>query len=148
VRFTMTRTRRGETDRAGAHLDWNARQLTFGRPASPRTAALPETSQDIVSFILQLALRPPAQGRIHLPITNGTRFEVYELEVLAEEPIETPLGPLLALPLRQVRKAGAESIEIWLAVEHGYLPVKVRFRDREGNPSGEQVVSAIRVGQP
>lgn len=147
-RFAMTRTRRGETDEATAHLDWDAGQLTYGRPAQPRTVALPAASQDIVSFILQLALNPPAQGRIHLPITNGTRFETYELEVLAEEAIDTPLGPLTTLPLKQIRRAGAESIEVWLAVEYRYLPVKVRFRDREGNPSGEQMVSAIRVGQP
>jgi hypothetical protein len=147
-RFTMTRTRRGETDEARAHLDWDAGQLTYGRPAHPRTVTLPAASQDIVSFILQLALNPPAQGRIRLPITNGLRLETYELEVLAEEPIETPLGPLIALPLKQIRKDGAEGIEVWLAVEYRYLPVKVRFLDREGNPSGEQLVSAIRVGQP
>lgn len=146
-RFAMTRTRRGETVEARAHLDWGAGRLTYGRPAHPHTVALPAASQDIVSFILQLALNPPAQGRIHLPITNGVRFETYELEVLAEERIETPLGLLVALPLKQVRRDGAESIEVWLAVEHGYLPVKVRFLDREGNPSGEQVVDAIRVGQ-
>jgi hypothetical protein len=148
VRFTMTRTRRGTTDRASAYLDWDTHQLTFGRPASPRTVALPEASQDIVSFILQLALNPPAPGRIRLPITNGTKFENYELEVFPQESIETPLGSLIALPLKQVRKPGAESIEIWLAVEYRYLPVKVRFNDREGQLSGEQVVSAIRVGEP
>lgn len=147
-RFAMTRTRRGETVEASAHLDWNAGQVTYGRPSHPRTVALPAASQDIVSFILQLALNPPAQGRIQLPITNGLRFETYELEVLAEESIETPLGPLIALPLKQIRRDGAESIEVWLGVEYRYLPVKVRFRDREGNTSGEQVVSAIRVGQP
>jgi hypothetical protein len=147
-RFTMTRTRRGETDEARAHLDWNAGQLTYGRPAHVRTAPLPQASQDIVSFILQLALNPPPQGRIRLPITNGTRIETYELDVEAEETIETPFGPLVALPLKQVRKERAESIEIWLAVEYRYFPVKLRFRDREGNPTGEQVVSAIRIGRP
>lgn len=147
-RFAMSRTRRGETVEARAHLDWDAGRLTYGRLAHSQTVDLPAASQDIVSFVLQLALNPPPQGRIHLPITNGARFETYELEVLAEERIETPLGLLVTLPLKQVRKHGAESIEVWLAVEHGYLPVKVRFLDREGNPSGEQVVDAIRVHQP
>jgi len=143
--FAMSRTRRGATDTAQARLDWEAGQLTYGRPAQQRTVDLPAPTQDIVSFLLQLALNPPEPGRVRLPITNGLRFETHELEVLAEERIETPLGVLNALPLRQKRKEGSEGIEVWLAVDHGYLPIKVRFLDRDGNPSGEQIVSEIRI---
>ena len=46
-----------------------------------------------------------------------------------------------------MRKEGAESIEVWLAVDYRYLPVKVRFLDREGNPAGEQVILEIRTSQ-
>jgi hypothetical protein len=145
--FAMSRMRRGQTDAAGAHLDWAARRLTYGRPAHQRTVDLPSASQDIVSFVFQFALRPPAPGRVRLPITNGTRFETYELEVLAEERIETPMGLLDALPLRQLRKEGAEGIEVWLAVDYRYLPVKVRFLDRDGIAVGEQIISEIRVSQ-
>jgi hypothetical protein len=145
--FAMSRMRRGQTDAAEAHLDWVTRRLTYGRPAHKRTVHLPPASQDIVSFVFQLALQPPAPGRVRLPITNGTRFETYEIEVLAEERIETPLGVLDTLPLKQLRKEGAESIEVWLAADYRYLPVKVRFLDREGNPAGEQIVSEIRISQ-
>ena len=145
--FAMSRTRRGRTDAAQARLDWDAGQLTYGRPAEQRTVALPPPSQDIVSFLFQLALHPPLPGRVRMPITNGLRFETYELEVLAEEKIETPLGTLNTLPLRQQRKQASESIEVWLAVDYRYLPVKVRFIDRDGNTSGEQVVSEIRISQ-
>ena len=145
--FAMSRMRRGRTDAAEAHLDWAARRLTYGRQAHKRTVDLPPASQDIASFAFQLALHPPAPGRVRLPITNGTHFEIYELEVMAEERIETPLGMLDALPLRQLRKEGAEGIEVWLAVHYRYLPVKVRFFDRDGNAAGEQVVSEIRISQ-
>ena len=145
--FAVSRMRRGRTEAAEAHLDWAARRLTYGRQAHKRTVDLPPASQDIASFAFQLALHPPAPGRVRLPITNGTRFEIYELEVMAEERIETPLGMLDALPLRQLRKEGAEGIEVWLAVHYRYLPVKVRFLDRDGNAAGEQVVSEIRISQ-
>jgi hypothetical protein len=145
--FAMSRTRRGRTDVARARLDWGARQLTYGRPAQQRIVELSSPSQDIVSFLFQLAHTPPPPGRIRLPITNGLRFETYELEVQAEERIETPLGVLNTLPLKQQRKEASEGIEVWLAVDYRYLPVKVRFIDRDGNPSGEQVVSEIRISQ-
>ncbi|MBI4195202.1 MAG: DUF3108 domain-containing protein [Betaproteobacteria bacterium] len=145
--FLMSRTRRGQTEEARARFDWDAGTIAIGKPPAQRTAELPAASQDIVSFMYQLALAPPAPGRIRLPITNGSRFETYDLDVLEEEEIETPLGPLKTLPVKQVRKPGAEGIEIWFAIDYRYLPVKLRFYDREGSPSGEQVVNEIRISE-
>jgi hypothetical protein len=93
----------------------------------------------------QLSIHPPAPGRITVPITTGTRFETYELDVLPEETIDTPLGALRALPVKQRRKPGAEGVEIWLAVQYRHLPVKLRFYNRDGEPTGEQIVTEIRV---
>jgi hypothetical protein len=93
------------------------------------------------------SLAPPAPGRHRLPIATGSRFQIYDIEVASEESIETPIGALRALPVKQIARAGAESIEFWLATEYRYLPVKIRHYDREGNFSGEQVVSEIRISE-
>jgi hypothetical protein len=146
-KFFMSRTRRGRTEAAQARFDWDAGMLTFGKVPDQRGAALAPQSQDIVSFMYQLALSPPAPGRIQLPITNGSNFQTYDLDVLQEEHIETPLGMLKTLPVKQVPRPGAESVEIWLAIEYRYLPVKVRFFDREGNSMGEQIVNEIRISE-
>jgi hypothetical protein len=146
-KFFMSRTRRGRTEAARALFDWEAHTLTLGRVPQRRDAALLAEAQDIVSFMYQLALFPPETGRIRLPVTNGSRFETYDLDVLDEERIETPLGMLRALPVRQVPRPGAESIALWLAVDYRHLPVKIRFFDREGRPTGEQVVDQIEVSE-
>lgn len=146
-KFFMSRTRRGRTEAAQARFDWEAGTLTLGRVPDQRGAALSPETQDIVSFMYHLALSPPPAGRIRLPITNGSRFETYDLDVLGEEQIETPLGTLKTLPVKQVARPGTESIEIWLAVEYRYLPVKIRFFDRDGNPMGEQIVNEIRISE-
>lgn len=145
--FLMSRTRRGRTEEARALFDWDAGTISIGRPPIRRTATLPAESQDIVSFMYQLALAPPSPGRIRLPVTNGSRFETYDLDVLNEERLETPLGLLRTLPIKQVRQPGAESVELWLAVEYGHLPVMLRFYDREGQPSGEQIVDDIQISE-
>jgi hypothetical protein len=145
--FLMSRTRRGQTEEARARFDWDAGTIALGKSGEQRSATLPETSQDLVSFIYQLGLAPPGRGRIRLPITNGSRLEIYELDVLQEEEIETPLGTLRALPVKQVRREDDESIEVWLATEYRYLPVRIRFYDREGKPAGEQVVNEIRLSE-
>jgi len=145
--FLMSRKRRGETTAAKADFNWEAGQITLGKVPNRRTETLPAGSQDMVSFIYQLSLAPPAPGRVRLPITNGSDLEIYELDVLDEENIETPLGTLKALPIRQVRRPGEESIEFWLAADYRYLPVKIRFIGREGEPSGEQIVSGIQISE-
>lgn len=145
--FLMSRTRRGRTEAARAEFDWGAAKIMLGRVPEQRALALPPNSQDFISFMYQFSLAPPAPGRTRVAITNGSRLETYELEVLELENIETPLGVLSALPIKQVRRAGEESIEVWLAADYRYLPVKVRFIDREGNPAGEQIVSEIRISE-
>ncbi|HEX6002628.1 MAG TPA: DUF3108 domain-containing protein [Burkholderiales bacterium] len=146
-RFFMSRTRRGRVEAAQALFDWNAGRVTLGKAAEQHAAPLLPDAQDIVSFMYQLALSPPDPGRMQMPVTNGSRFETYEIVVRDMERIETPLGVLRALPIRQVPRAGDESIAIWLAADYRYLPVKIRFFDREGRPAGEQVVDRIEISE-
>jgi hypothetical protein len=144
-RFTTERVRSGKSEKAGADFDWNSATAAIGNP--PRSVAAPADAQDIVSFMYQLGLAPLTPGRIELPITNGWKLERYELEIGSEEAVETPFGALRAVPVKQVRRAGQETIELWLAPAYRWLPVRIRFFNREGEPSGEQLVSAIRVSE-
>jgi hypothetical protein len=145
--FLVSRTRRGRTEEAFVRFDWNAHTLKLVNPPHHREMPLPPAAQDVVSFMYQFALSPPAPGLIRLAVTNGSRFETYELEVLAEERIETPLGVLNTLPIRQVRRPGSESVALWLATDHYHLPVRLRFFDRAGNPSGEQIAERIEIDE-
>ncbi len=141
--FGTERRRAGKTETAAAKFDWQAMTVTIDSPQ--RSVALPHDAQDIVSFMYQLGLMPLAPGRLELPITNGWKLERYELEVGIEERLQTPFGSVRAVPVKQMRRPGQESIELWLAPEYRWLPVRIRFFDRQGEPSGEQLVSEIRV---
>jgi hypothetical protein len=143
--FGTERLRSGKTEAATAKFDWDAQTLTYGEP--PRSATLPAHAQDLMSFMYQLGLLPLTPGRLELPITNGWKFEHYELEIGIEEQLQTPFGTLRAVPVKQVRRPGEESIELWLAPDYRWLPVRIRFFDREGEFSGEQLVSEIRVSE-
>jgi hypothetical protein len=143
--FLASRDRGRGLEEARAQFDWPRGSVRLGAATSQREQSLPRGSQDIVSFVYQLALDPPPPGRTRVSVTNGSRLENYELEVLPEEKIETPLGVLRALPIRQVRTKGAESVELWLATEYRHLPVRIRFYGRDGEPTGEQIVTEIRL---
>lgn len=144
-RFTTERVKSGKSEKAAADFNWTAASAAVGNPA--RNVALPPNAQDIVSFMYQLGLAPLTPGRIDVPITNGWKLERYELEIGIEEPLETPFGPLRAVPVKQIRRAGQETIELWLAPAYRWLPVRIRFFNREGEPSGEQIVTEIRVSE-
>ena len=145
--FLMSRNRGRGAEEARVQFDWAAGSVILGRATAQRREPLPQGSQDLVSFMYQLSLDPPRPGRFHLPITNGSRLESYTLDVLPEETIDTPLGTLRALPIKQVRAAGKESVEVWLATEYRHLPVRIRYYNREGEPAGEAIISEIRVSE-
>ena len=56
---------------------------------------------------------------------------------MGEEDIDTPAGRFRTLHLRA---AGETLTEIWLALDHQRLPVKIRFTDKKGD-SYSQVLS-------
>ena len=144
-RYTSREIRRGVTNEAGAQFDWDKNQLQFGRAAEQKNAALPAGSQDFVSFMFQLSLAPPPPGRLSMPITNGRNFETYELDVLPEETLDTPMGPLRVLPIKRASRADVDGITVYLATEYRYLPVRVLHFNRDGTPGGEIIVTSIQV---
>ncbi len=147
-RFLASIKRGSRSEEAQAVFDWDGRLLRLGRLPQQITLELPAGSQDWVSFMYNLALTPPAPGRITLPFTRGSRLDTVSFDVLPAESIETPLGRLLAVPVVQLRTAGQESMALWLASDYRNLPVRIRFFNREGELSGEQLVSEIKVGNP
>jgi hypothetical protein len=143
--FLMSRNRGRGPEEARATFRWEQGTVTLGRAGKQHDEPLPPGSQDLVSFMYQLAIDPPAPGVKEATITNGSSLHTYTVKVLPEEKIETPLGVLRALPITQGRKPGAESVDVWLAVEYRYLPVRLRFYGRDGEPTGEQIVTEIRL---
>ncbi len=144
--FFITRTRGSKTETARAEFDWDHGKILYGYARDRKTAALAEGAQDLMSLAYHFSLSPPPPGRVQIPVTTGKDLDMQEIEILPEEVIDTPMGQLRALPLRQIARAGKSYFNLWLAVRYNYLPVRIRYFDREGNRSGEQVAVEIRVG--
>jgi hypothetical protein len=146
-RFSASVRRGSRSDESVAVFDWDAQRARLGRLPQQASVELPPGIQDVVSFIYQFALFPPQPGRISLPFTRGTRIDRVSFDVLPAETIATPLGRLRAIPVLQVREPGAESLAVWLAADYRNLPVRIRFFNRDGEFSGEQLATEIRVAE-
>jgi hypothetical protein len=143
--FLMSRNRGRGPEEARATFHWDAGTVTLGSGGKQHEEPLSRGSQDLMSFMYQLSIEPPAPGRRTVIITNGSRVDTYDINVLPEEKVETPLGLFRALPVTQVRKPDTESMDVWLAVEYRYLPIRIRFYTRKGEAAGEQLVTEIRL---
>ncbi|MFA6061076.1 MAG: DUF3108 domain-containing protein [Gallionella sp.] len=143
-KFSENKLTSGGKQTLTAEFDWQNKQLSF---SSGNTVALPELTQDILSFLYQLSQLPLDEAVVTMHISNGKKLENYQLTVGVEEEIQTRLGKLHVLPLRKVHAPGEEGLEIWLGLEYRLLPVKIRQLDRSGEIAGEMVISDIRVSQ-
>jgi hypothetical protein len=147
LRPEMFSARRGPAgeQRNVARLDWTEGVIAFEDAPLARVSKLPPQAQDLLSFVFQLGLKPLVPGQEHVLITNGAKLESYTLDIGPAETLQLPFGTVEAVPVRKVRERGEEGIEIWLATQYRYMPVRVRFIDREGNVAGEQLATEIRV---
>lgn len=127
-----------------AIFNWQDNRLTFGTSGNTQTASLPEGTQDLLSFLYQLAFAPPLEGSTRLHITTGRKLGNYGYQSKGEETVATPLGPIRALHIAQLRQEGEENTEIWLATEYHYLPLKIRFTDKHGSVM-EQTAAALDI---
>lgn len=130
----------GKDANENAEFDWSAPQVRLSRDGQTRPVA-PGT-QDILSLNYHLAyVRQPESGAT-LGVVTGKKYERYALDALGEEDIDTPAGHFRTLHLR----AMTDSVtEIWLALDHHRLPVKIRFTDKKGDVF-EQI--ATELGTP
>jgi hypothetical protein len=119
----------GKTDTA--LFDWNAMTLTLAGDSN-KTLKLPEGTQDLLSFMYQLAFSPPQRSVVQLSITNGRKLDSYAYWV-AEEALDTPMGRLKTLHLGKQREEGERDTEVWLAADYHYLPVKISQIDKDGD---------------
>ena len=127
----------GSDSNENADFDWLAAQVTLARDGSVRPI-VPGT-QDLLSLNYQLAYLGKLAEGSEIGVVTGKKYERYAIDSLGEEEIETPAGRFRTLHLR----AMTDNItEIWIALDHQHLPVKIRFTDKKGD-SYEQVVTEI-----
>ncbi|MCL2636649.1 MAG: DUF3108 domain-containing protein, partial [Betaproteobacteria bacterium] len=129
--------RAGREAEEGADFDWAAGQLTLLRDGSRHR--LTPGAQDILSLNYQLAYLGELAEGVELGVATERKYERQQLDALGEEEIEVPAGRFRTLRLRALTES---TTEIWIALDHGRLPVKIRFTDKKGD-SFEQVATDL-----
>ena len=127
----------GDDGNETADFDRERSIVHLYRDGSERPIAL--GTQDILSLNYQLAYLPNLANGAVIGVVTGKKYERYALDALGEEMLDTPAGLFRTLHLR----AATDTVtEIWIALDHYRLPVKIRFIDKKGDQL-EQVASEI-----
>lgn len=142
--FWIQRGRPTPDKTAAAHFNYRQQTVTVGKMMNATTVPLLPGAQDILSVTFQLAMTAPFQGEQQLYVTTGKGLKPYTAQVVGDELLDTPLGPLRTLHLARKAEAGENAIDVWLALDYNNMPVKVRVDHRKLGIV-EQVVSDIHM---
>ena len=134
-------TRFGDKTRSeqAAHFQRDKGLITFS--ANSPDAPLLKGAQDRLSVVLQLSsllaadpTRFPAGTMLSFQTVSQREAEVWQFLVEKEEMLQLPFGDISAIKLnRKPRREFDQHIELWFAPTLGYLPVRLRITNANGD---------------
>jgi hypothetical protein len=81
---------------------------------------------------------------MQLAITNGKRFRTYLYQFDGEETLKTEIGDIRAWHISKHDSEGDGKLELWLAPDYRYLPVKISQTEKDGTVT-EQFVKQLKA---
>lgn len=110
-----------------------------------------ETTMDRMNQVEQLRLAllqdPEAVRDITLRVADGKRVKDSHLVLIAEDVVQTPLGPVPALHYQRLHSNPARTSDVWFAPQWDYLMVKT-VHIEDGDPVEMILASATLNGEP
>jgi hypothetical protein len=124
---------RSGRDTARAWFDWKAKTITMQYKGERKTKGLEAGAQDRLSFLFALSLLPGRAEVASYQIVDGKGVSHHSYELKGRERIKTPAGEFDAVRVERVRKPkDKDRVELWLAAELGYVPVRVLDVEQDG----------------
>lgn len=138
-----------ETGRKGgtrtAKFDWAAGKLTLVNRESARTVELPPDTLDQASFVHAFAFLPAVSKAFAIHITDGQGVKRYRYRQVGTETLKAPLGEIETLHFEKVRAPDDKrGFEFWLAIDRHFLPVKLRYIEKNGD-TFDSIVTGIET---
>lgn len=98
---------------------------------------LQDTASQFVQLAYMFGTRPDLLrigGRVDIPLALPKKVAVWTYDVVDEQVLQTGFGPVNAIhlvPHDKQQRAGSLSVEMWLAPQLRYLPVRLRFEQND-----------------
>ncbi len=139
LRFEENNSRK---PRRAAEFDWDAGQVKLTDGDKIETVPLSANTFDPTSLPYAFAFAQSNQERMKVFIADGRRLADYEYRIVGKETLKTPLGEMETLHFQKVREADDKrGLEFWLSVDRHFLPVKIRYVEKNGTVVDSTVTS-------
>jgi hypothetical protein len=134
---------RSGRDTARAWFDWKSGTLTMQYQGQKKSEPLPPNAQDRLSFLFALSLLPDSgSDTVSYSIFDGKGQSRHAYKVAGRERVSVPAGQYDAIKVQRV--GDEDSASIWLASEHGYVPVRVLVVEKDGARYEQQAIRLTR----
>jgi hypothetical protein len=128
---------------ASAKFDWEAHSVTQERKGKSETLQMQGTAQDPLSLAYTFAFVPPKGKEYDVVRADGRGLTPFRFAIVGNEKLATPAGEMQTLHIMKVRDGPEDkTTDIWFAVEHDFLPVRVLVVDKDGSRV-DQVLTRI-----
>ena len=114
-----------------ATFDWQTKIVKMETARGIETDDLPDGAQDLLSFMYQFMYVPPLHT-MQIHIVNGKNLRSYDYSFEGEETTQLPIGETKTVHIQHSNAETDEKIDLWLAVDNQYLPVKIVKVDKNG----------------
>ena len=115
-----------------ATFDWDGKKIITSISGKVNEFDILEGSQDMLSFMYQFMFEPPLT-KMKIYITNGKNYKPYDYAYIADEIVETETDKFLTLHIAKFNYNNEERIDLWLAKDYKYLPVRIRKTEKDGS---------------
>lgn len=107
-------------------FDWVNKTALFQskKELKVKVDALPEGTQDLLSFMYQSMFVPPL-NQTKFYVANAKSIKEYDYEFAGEEIIESKIGKINTIHLHRANEDSDETVDLWLAADYLHLPVKI-----------------------
>ncbi len=131
-----------------ADFDWPKNTLHMLVKGKVKDAALTTGTQDLASYPYQFMFLPaPLKEAITVNLTTGKKLNQYQYKINAEQEVLEVAGrsykTLHLIPPEQ-SKTQTETKELWLSIEHRYVPVRILLIDDNGQKL-EQTLTELHL---
>jgi hypothetical protein len=114
-----------------ASFDWETNVITLKTAKGEQRRDLRVNTQDILSFMYQFMFVPPLQ-EMHVTLTNGRRVGEYEYSFEGEDSLVIADQTIQTVHIVHTRGDTDEKVELWLASDYRYVPVKIKKLEKNG----------------
>lgn len=143
-KFSHKRMRDSSKNNA-AEFNWDSKELTVNDHSGIRQLPLAQGTQDRLSVMYQFVAAPPRpRQELAFSMTNGSKQESYRYQLQTGQTVDVPFGQLQSYYLSTPPQRTPWKSEIWLAVDHSFMPCKIVVTEDTGEKL-VQVLSGLNI---